>query len=272
MCETVFGFLSCKLYFLFFYSFNCAGLFFCVKLLLKVNNQQHAHQKIHKQQIKRLFSSVFASSCKNSVFSASWCFICPSICLLEISGDRTNAWLGVSSITQALRHHDGQIARTVYFGIYFRKEEEAKVVTWVLQNKGLCASTAHDLIALSPDTTARSAPGSFHVFEEVSPQTKCGQTAARQDVFFLSFLPDSSLNLSSPVSLWLTLFEKLILAAKNLWTKALPFWSHVCSLELKNRRRRSRRNMRLLPNVPTGRLFFMSSRVISRDRHQWWCG
>lgn len=157
--------------------------------------------------------------------------------------------------------------------LFFRKEEEAKVVTWVLQNKWLCVSTAHDLMALSHDTTARSAPGSFHVFEEVPSQTKCGQTAARQDDYLFFFLPDSSLNLSSPVSLWLTLFEKLILAAKNLWTRALPFWSHVCSLELKNRRRRSRRrNMRLLPNVPTDPLFFMSSRVISRDRHQWWCG
>lgn len=90
-------------------------------------------------------------------FQASWCFIWLSICLLEISGDRTNAWLGMSSIPQALRHHDGQIARTVYFGIFFRKEEDAKVVTRVLQNKGLCASTAHDLmsnlLALTPRLT-----------------------------------------------------------------------------------------------------------------------
>lgn len=138
---------------------------------------------------------------------------------------------------------------------------------WVLQHIGVKASTAHKLMALTSDTRARSAPGSFHVFEEVLSQTKCGQTAARQDdYYYFFFLPDSSLNLSSLDSLWLTLFEKLILAAKNLWrgAGALPFWSHVCSLELKNRRREEEEEEEEHATVAkcTDRQFFQ----------QWRCG
>lgn len=169
----------------------------------------------------------------------------PSICLGEISGDRTNAWLGGSSINRALQHHDGQIAKTVYFG-YKKFSEKRREQKWwheFCKNIGLYACTAHELMALRPDTTARSAPGSFsRVWGSSLSNKMWANSAARQDNFsFFFFLPDSSLNLSSLVSLWLTLFEKLILAAKNLWTRALPFWSHVCSLELKNRRRRGRR-------------------------------
>lgn len=69
--DRLWVFVLQAVFFFIFYSFNCAGLFFCVKVLLKVNNQQHAHvPTLHEQQIKRLFSSVFASTCKNSVFSS----------------------------------------------------------------------------------------------------------------------------------------------------------------------------------------------------------